>query len=220
LLNKELNIHEEFVAVEDTSFYDQEIGDLQNDKLSVDAFDIVPNASTILSCHEDQIIHFRNSKDNQQIDISTDDSFKSAANTKDSPQLSDLQTKGDCSRYEEEDDELKSPDQQFIIYVSPTEVEKSTFNMRSLKAMQYKNLNSQLEQQLKEVFLCDFDDPIADYLEFMSNINVKIFCQMKVGSVICSNITFLHAMVSFIFWVKIKNRLSVKSVSYMASLEA
>jgi hypothetical protein len=38
---------------------------LQDDELSVDVFNIIPNASTTLSCHEDQIIHFENSKDNQ-----------------------------------------------------------------------------------------------------------------------------------------------------------
>jgi hypothetical protein len=30
-------------------------------------------------------------------------------------------------------------------------------------------------QQSKEVFLCEFDDPFADYVESMSNINPKIF---------------------------------------------
>jgi hypothetical protein len=76
LLNKELNIHEKSVVVEDTSFNDQEIGDLQNDKLSVDAFDIVPNAFTILDCHEDQIIHFEDLKDDEQISKSVCDSFR------------------------------------------------------------------------------------------------------------------------------------------------
>jgi hypothetical protein len=167
LLNKELNIHKDFAAVEDTSFYDQEIGDLQYDKLSVDVFNIIPNASTTLSCHEDQIIHFGNSKDNQQIDISADDSFKYAANTKDSPQLSDLQTKGNYSRHEEEDDEHKSLDQQLIMHVSPAEVQQSTFNIEISEGNQQHHF-SQLEQQQEQVFLYDFDDPFADFLESMS----------------------------------------------------
>jgi hypothetical protein len=58
LLNKDSKIYEEFSTVEDTSFYDQDIGDLQNEKISVDSFDIIPNAFTVLGCHEDQIIHF------------------------------------------------------------------------------------------------------------------------------------------------------------------
>jgi len=52
LLSKELDSHEEYVAVEDTSHYDQEIGDMQSDNHSVDAFDIISNVSTILGCHE------------------------------------------------------------------------------------------------------------------------------------------------------------------------
>jgi len=82
-LNKELNIHDQFTVVKDTSFYDQKSDDLQNDKLSVDALDIVPNAFNVLGCQEDQIIHFTNSKDNQHIEISADDSFESTANTTD-----------------------------------------------------------------------------------------------------------------------------------------
>jgi hypothetical protein len=34
-----------------------------------------------------------------------------AADTKRSPQFSDLQTQEDCNRYREKDDEMKSPDQ-------------------------------------------------------------------------------------------------------------
>ena len=110
MLNKELNIYKEFSTLEDTSFYDQEIGDLQNDKLSVDAFEIVPNASTILGCHEDQIFPSENFEDVEQIDISVGDSFGSTTNTKGSPQLSVLQKKGHYNRHEEKDDEEKGSD--------------------------------------------------------------------------------------------------------------
>jgi hypothetical protein len=37
------------------------------------------------------------------------------------------------------------------------------------------HFNLQLDQQSKEVLLCEFDDPFADYLESMSSIDVKIF---------------------------------------------
>jgi hypothetical protein len=40
---------------------------------------------------------------------------------------------------------------------------------------QQQHVSLQLEQLPKEVFLDFFDDPIADYLEFTSNIDVKIF---------------------------------------------
>jgi hypothetical protein len=82
-LNKDLNIHKDFFAVEDTSCYGQEIGDLQNDKLRIDSFDIVSNAFTILGFHEDQIIPFENLKNDEQIDRSACD--RSAKNIKDSP---------------------------------------------------------------------------------------------------------------------------------------
>jgi hypothetical protein len=46
--------------------------------------------------------------------------------------------------------------------------------MRSVKAIS-KQKSNQLEQQYEEVFLFYFDDPIADYLEIMSSIKIKIF---------------------------------------------
>jgi hypothetical protein len=132
LLNKELDTHEEYVSVEDTLHYDREISNPHYDNLS-DSFDIVPNASTILGFHEDQIFPSEKFEDVEQIDISVGDSFGSAANTKGSPQLSVLQTKENCSRHEEKDDEKKGPDQQFILYVSLTEVEQSTYNIEIIK---------------------------------------------------------------------------------------
>jgi hypothetical protein len=90
LLNKELNIHEDFAAIEDTSCCDQDIDDLQDVNHIVDAFDIVLNASIVLDCHEDQIVPFENFKDDEQIDRSTCESFESVANNKGNPQFSDL----------------------------------------------------------------------------------------------------------------------------------
>jgi hypothetical protein len=85
-----------------------------------------------------------------------------------------LQTKADCNRYEEEDDEMKIPDQQFIMHVSSTEVEQSTFSIEISEGKKQQHF-FQLEQYHEEVFLCVFHDPIADFLESMSSINVKIF---------------------------------------------
>ena len=70
LLSKGSNSHKEYVAVEDTFHNDLEDGDLQSDGLDVDNFDIVSNVSTVLSCHENKIVSFEYSNDNEQIDIS------------------------------------------------------------------------------------------------------------------------------------------------------
>ena len=51
--------------------------DLQSDIQDVDTFDIVSNVSTVLSCHENQIVSFEYLNDNEKIDISTCDSFES-----------------------------------------------------------------------------------------------------------------------------------------------
>jgi hypothetical protein len=59
--------------------------------------------------------------------------------------------------------------------VFPTEVEQSTFNIEIREGSEQQHFSLQLEQQLKEVSLGEFGDPIADYLESMSSINVKVF---------------------------------------------
>jgi hypothetical protein len=138
---------------------------------SIDGFDIVPNASIVLGCQEDQIVPFEDLKDDEQIDRSAGESIESAANIKDSPQLPDLQTKEDCSIYEEEDGVLKSSDQQSILYDSLTKVEQSIFNIEGNQH----HFNFQLKQYHEEVFLCVFHDPFVDFLESMSNLNIKTF---------------------------------------------
>jgi hypothetical protein len=55
LLNEEQNIHEYFTAVEYISHYDQDIDGLQDVNHYIDTFVIIPNAFTVLGCHEDQI---------------------------------------------------------------------------------------------------------------------------------------------------------------------
>jgi len=77
LLNKDSDCHEGYAEIGDTSRYDQDIDDLQDVNHSIGAFDIVPNASTVLSCDEDQTVPFGNPKDDEQINKSTNDSFRS-----------------------------------------------------------------------------------------------------------------------------------------------
>ena len=90
-----------------------------------------------------------------------------------------------CNRPTHHSDEFKSQgydegeqeslDHQLIIHFSTSNTEQSTFNMDITESHQHKYFNFQLEQQLEEVFLFDFDDPITDYFEIMSNLNIKIF---------------------------------------------
>ena len=47
-----------------------------------------------------------------------------------------------------------------------TKVEQSTFSI---------NISEGKEQQHKKVFLVGFYDPVSDYLELMSSIDIKIF---------------------------------------------
>jgi hypothetical protein len=70
--------------------------------------------------------------------------------------------------------EKTSSNQQLIMHVSPTNIKQSTFNIQISKGNKQQHF-SQLEQQQNEVFLCDFYDPVADYLESMSSIDVKTF---------------------------------------------
>ena len=61
---------------------------------------------------------------------------------------------------------IKMKAQQLSLYFLLTEVEQSTFII---------NISEGKDQQYKEVFPCKFDEPIADYLDSMSIIYVKIF---------------------------------------------
>jgi hypothetical protein len=60
--------------------------------------------------------------------------------------------------------EKTGSDQQLIMHVSPTNIEQSTFNIQISKGNKKQHF-SQLEQQQNEVFLCDFYDPVAVYME-------------------------------------------------------
>jgi hypothetical protein len=92
---------------------------------------------------------------------------ESAAHVMGSPHFSDLQTKANCSTYEESDggEELNSPDQQSIVYVSPTNLEQPAFNNVISKGSFQHLFNLQLEQHFKEVFLSDIYDPVDNYFQ-------------------------------------------------------
>ena len=128
--------YEEYAAIGDTSHCDRYINDLQNVNHNIDYFDFAPNASTDLGCQEDQFVPFGNPKDNEQIEGIACNKFGSAANTKGIPQFHDLQTKEECNRFEEEDDDLKSIEQQSITHPSQSQVEQSTVNMEITKSSQ------------------------------------------------------------------------------------
>jgi len=75
------------------------------------------------------------------------------------------------------------------LHFSLTKVEQSTFNIKISESNQY----SQSDQQFKEVFFYDFNDPIANFLESMNNIYVKVFLSDE--SWLC------HLFKSFFYWL-------------------
>lgn len=91
-----------------------------------------------------------------------------------SPHFPDLQTKTDFNRLLQEGQQ-NGADQQSVLYVSPTNFEQAAFNSEIIQGNFQHLFVSQLEQQSKEVFHCEFNDLFADFLESMSSIDVKIF---------------------------------------------
>ena len=71
--------------------------------------------------------------------------------------------------------EQKGSDQKLSLHFPLTKVEQSTFNIKTNEDNHQQKHLSQLEQHQEEVFPCKFDDPIVDYLELMSSIDIKIF---------------------------------------------
>jgi len=82
LLSKGFNSHIEYTAVEETFHNDREVNDLQSDNHIVDTFDIISHVSIVLSCHEDQMVSFKYSNDNEKINISACESFGYETNIK------------------------------------------------------------------------------------------------------------------------------------------
>ena len=201
-----------------TLHHEQEIKNSHYDKLS-NAFDLISNVSTMVSCHEDKVFisenlgdveqsnNFRPAEDEEDnlpfSDLQVLSNLKLehvnhdpecvdviAAYAMSSPHFSDLQTKAVFSPCEESDGdkETSSPDQLSIGYAppidlgqpfptdfeepSPVDLERFT-HIIGMKEEQLQH--SQLEQQSKEVLCYDFKDPMADFLDSISNMDVKIF---------------------------------------------
>jgi len=79
-----------------------------------DISDIISNVSVVLNIDQNQHVSFRCIDVEEPMHISTGESnrstyFRFVENTMSSPQLSNLQTKAVCNRYEEEGEELKNP---------------------------------------------------------------------------------------------------------------
>jgi hypothetical protein len=126
-------------------------------------------------CHEEEMVPVENLKSEEDSlpfpDLQARSNFplprlESAAYVIGSAHLPDLQKKEIRSRYEEEGEDLKGPDQQSVLYVSPTEIPQPTFNRET---------NELIQQQIKEVFLSDFYDPVDNYFQSMSSEYVKAF---------------------------------------------
>jgi hypothetical protein len=127
---------EEYVEIRDIYHYNQDIGDLRENSHSIDAFDIVSNASTNLGFYKDEIVPFEKPKDDCQIDTSASSSFRSAVYDEGSLQFPDLQTKKDFSIYEEGDGVLESSDQQLILFSPSTKVEQFSLNTETNEGSQ------------------------------------------------------------------------------------
>jgi hypothetical protein len=152
LLHKDSVSHEnqicdkESIAEDSICHEDQEMFNYINyDNSDIETSDIISYVSIVLNNHEHQHISFEYFDVKEQGYTSAEDisycdqgiveqhydnhgdNTESVAYTKGSPQFSDLQTHEDCSRYEEEDDELKSPYQQFIMHSSLTVIKQSAF---------------------------------------------------------------------------------------------
>jgi hypothetical protein len=121
---------------------------------------------------EDPISPFENLKNDDQIDKLESETVETEEDHEGSLQFQDLQRLEICSRREEEKKEL---DQQYIMHVSLIEDEQFAVDMEIGGSHRQQHVNLQLEQLLKEVFLDVFNDPIADYLDFRSSINPRIF---------------------------------------------
>jgi hypothetical protein len=99
LLTKDSENYEEYVVIGDISHCDQDIDELHNVSHSIDAFDIVPNASIVLGYQENRIVPFEDLKGDEQFDKSASESVESIVDVDGSSQFSSLQTKADYSKY-------------------------------------------------------------------------------------------------------------------------
>jgi hypothetical protein len=136
---------------------------------------------------EDPISPFENLKNDDQIDKLESGTVEIEEDHEGSLQVQELQRLEICSRREEEQKEL---DQLYIMHVSLIEDERFVVDMEIGGSHQQQHVNLQLEQLLKEVFHSDFYDPITDFLESMSSINIKTFLSDKEQSCLCYRLYF------------------------------
>ena len=115
------------------------------------------------------------------------------------------QTKEECNRYEEDNDDLKSPEQQGITHRPQSEVEKSTVNIVITKSSQQQHF-IKLEKQHKKLFLVGFYDPVIDYLELISSVNIKIF--LSDDSCFCHPLKLHGCMLGFHLFLGSRSRIS------------
>jgi len=154
-------------------------------------------------CHdqEDLISPFENLKNDDQIDKLESETVEIEEDHEGSLQVQGLQRLEICSRREEEQKEL---DQLYIMHVSLIEDEQFVVDMEIGGSHQQQHVNLQLEQLLKEVFHSDFYDPITDFLESMSGINIKTFLSDKEQSCFCYRLYF--CMIWFPSFVGLRSR--------------
>jgi len=103
--------------------------------------------------------------------------FGSATHAMGSPYFLDLQTKADCSTYEESNgkEEQTDSDQKFSLYFPLAEIKQSTFGIEFCEGKEEQMQHSQLDQQFKKVLLYEFDDPVTSHLDSICSINPRIF---------------------------------------------
>lgn len=164
-MNKDPNIHEDFVAAEDISHHDQEMGDLLDDNLSY-AFDIVSNASTVLGCPEDLIFPVKDLKSDDQIDRLANDSLESATKT-----ISSLQFP-DCSKYDEDEGEQKGLYQQFMMHVSLSDVEQPALYEFQDPIVTYMEKFCSEKISVVVIFKVTCLDCKSDFKDYVSHVTV------------------------------------------------
>jgi hypothetical protein len=143
LFHKVFSCHKDQVCDKD-SIVEEDICHVGQEVLkdNSDISDIISDVSVVLNIDQNQHVsfgcidvkepmHISAGKRNESESVGESNRstyFRSVANTMSSPHFPDLQIKVDCNRYEEEGEELKSPDQQSILYISPADLEQTAFN--------------------------------------------------------------------------------------------
>ena len=93
--------------------------------------------------------------------------------------------------------EQKCSDQLLSLHFDPKKVEQSTFNI---------DISKEKYQQHKKVFPVGFYDPVANYLELISSIDIKIF--FSDDSWFCHRSNLYHCMLGFHLFFRSRSRIS------------